>query len=304
VSQVGWYFALACLAYTLCQMVTTAAWRETIAPGESRASYLHLLAVFQAGFAVNAVTPGGTLGEVLRGTLLRGYVRGPALVASLISHSFFLTVASSLAAVVGSGLCLLFLDLPARVLGTIFGLAVLFLLPLVLVAWLLRRGAAGMMVRLLRRLPFVRLRDPEALVARARSVDANIHALRRDHPERFRRIVVWLALSRILQTGELWLYLLALLPDRSPVWLALLALLTESANQIVTWALTVVPGQIGVAEGNASLVYGLLGLNPVVGLTVALMRRIRTILGIAVGLAVGWLLGLRRTAPPEAADAG
>ena len=76
--QVGWYFPLAFLAYTVSNMITTKGWKETVTPDRSSARYLDFLAAFWAGHAVNALTPGGTLGEVLRGNIMRDKVDGEA----------------------------------------------------------------------------------------------------------------------------------------------------------------------------------------------------------------------------------
>jgi len=80
---------------------------------------------------------------------------------------------------------------------------------------------------------------------------------------------------------EVWLYLVPLLPERSPAWLALLALLTETANQLITWAATIVPGGFGVVEGNAYVLFGQLGLGAVTGFALALVRRIRMLVSVA-----------------------
>ena len=62
--------------------------------------------------------------------------------------------------------------------------------PLVVVALVLRLGAAQTAVRLLARLPLLRFRDPAAVMARAQGIDTAVRALWREHPRRFRRVVV------------------------------------------------------------------------------------------------------------------
>ena len=92
-----------------------------------------------------------------------------------------------------------------------------------------------------------------------------------------------------------------LVPGRPVWWLALVAILTQAATQLLSWVMTFVPSQIGVAEGNTTGLYRLLGLDPLVGLTMEVLRHLRLPLGIAVGLTLGWLAGLRRAPPPGAA---
>ncbi|MBW1810873.1 MAG: hypothetical protein JRJ87_21960, partial [Deltaproteobacteria bacterium] len=109
----------------------------------------------------------------------------------------------------------------------------------------------------------------------------------------FMRAVTLLIVVRVLQVAEVWIILLALLPDKGAGWLLLLSLLTQAISQLLTWVLSIVPGQIGVAEAGSALLFKLLYLDPLVGFSMELIRRIRKILGIVIGLLIGWLVGMR-----------
>jgi uncharacterized protein (TIRG00374 family) len=300
--QVGWAFGGTLAAYVLGLVVTAAAWQCMVDPARSRARFRDFLGAFWVGHAINAVTPGGHLGEVVRGTMLRDKVEREELIASIVTLACF-GYASMLAFnLLAPVLCLALLDLPARVVLVVFAVAFACFAPMILLYLFLRRGAAATTVRLLRRLPFVRFADPEAVAAKARTVDARIRELRRARPRRFRRAVVWIALARLLQAAEYWVLLPVLIPDRSLWWLGAVALLTQASAQLLSWALIVVPSGLGVAEANTTLLYRLLGLDPLVGLTLEIVRHIRTAIGIAVGLVIGWAVGLRRgpaTAAPR-----
>jgi len=285
--DVGFYFPVAFLCYTLSNMSTTAAWREIIDPSSSNARYRDLLAAFWAGHAMNALTPGASLGEVLKGSIIQGKVHGEEIVASLVTLNFLNTLVIQIFTLAGPFVCLLLIDLPVDVMLVLFGVAVLFFVPVAIVYIMLRLGIAQRLVGLLARLPLVRLNDPESLLKRARSVDRRIREFRVTRPRDFARATLWLFLVRLLQVLEVWIILVALLPDHSLTWLLLLSVLTQTATQLLAWAMTFVPGQMGVAEGGAALLFKLLGLNPLTGLSMELVRRIRKILGIAIGLLIG-----------------
>jgi hypothetical protein len=176
---------------------------------------------------------------------------------------------------------------------TLLLLALACAVPVVLAWLLLRWGAAARLVGLLRRLPYVRLKDPDGLARKAAQVDQRIRAFRRERPARFYRAVLCLAAARLLMAAEYWVLLIPLLPDRDLLWLFGLGFLTQSASQLVVWAATFVPGQIGVAESNSALLFKLLGLGPTLGFSVEVLRRLRTIIGVAIGLGIGWAMGLR-----------
>jgi uncharacterized membrane protein YbhN (UPF0104 family) len=291
--QVGWAFLGTLGAYLLGLVVTSAAWQCMVDPARSRATFRDFLGAFWVGHAVNGITPGGHLGEVVRGTILRHKVESEELIASVVTLNF-MSYASMLAFnLLAPLLCLALLDLPARVVLVVLAVALGFFVPMTLLYLLLRRGAAALVIRLLQRLPFVRFRDPEAVSAKARAVDERIRELRRARPRRFARAVLWLVLARLLQAAEYWVLLPVLVQGHGLWWLGAVAVLTQASSQLLSWALLVVPSGVGVAEANTTLVYKLLGLDPLVGLTLEIVRHLRTVIGIAIGLAIGWLMGLR-----------
>jgi uncharacterized membrane protein YbhN (UPF0104 family) len=305
IKAVGWAaFLGACGCYVLGLIVTTAAWHRIIDPAHSRARVRELFAAFWAGASLNALTPGGSLGEVWRGALMRGRVDGDEHVASLVTLNFLGTVSMLCYNLLGPLLCLALLDLPARTVIVVFAVALGFALPWVIVYVLLRRGAIGLLVRLVCRLPLVRMRDPEGMQARARTIDARIREFRARRPRDFAWTVVWLAAARLLQAADYVVLLFVLVPDRPLGWLVLVATLTQAATQLLSWALTLVPSQIGVAEANTTGLFRMLGLDPLVGLTMEIVRHVRLPLGVAIGLLLGWILGLRGRRRPGPRDEG
>jgi uncharacterized protein (TIRG00374 family) len=296
--QVGWYFLASFATYVLSLVVTTAAWQQMIDPAHSRAAFRDLLVAFWAGHAINSVTPTGNLGEVYKGTALRGQVEGVELVASLISFNFMSSFSLQLFVALGPPLCLLLPEVPPRITWLLFVAALLAFVPTVVFYALLRMGVTGRLVKLLTRLPFVKIKEPEALLRKAMDVDRRIKESRRQQPWRFVRACFWFACARVLNALEVWVLLMPLLPGHGLVHLLLLALLTQTVSQLVAWVVTFIPSGIGVAEGSTALLYNLLGIGSVVGFSMELVRRARMILGVSIGLALAWVVRIRSSRTP------
>ncbi len=291
IGQVGWYFGLAFVIYAAGLMITALAWGLIFDPANTRVPFGKLLAALWAGHAINQLTPTASLGEVLKGTILSGLVDSDELIASLITFNFLGTLTSQIFTLLGPAICLLTLALPTQVMVTMFFVALAFFVPVALMYGLLRYGVVKWVSRLAVKIPFVKIKNPEALVDRARAIDERIRGFRKQRGRDF-----WLSLAllfsvRVLQAIELFVILIPLLPAESLSFLFLLAILTQTSTQMIIWAATFIPGQIGVAEGGNMLVYKWLGLDPVVGFSVILVRRIRTLIGISIGLAIGLRLG-------------
>jgi Lysylphosphatidylglycerol synthase TM region len=98
--------------------------------------------------------------------------------------------------------------------------------------------------------------------------------------------VVFHALSIL----ESWLTLY-LLTDQS-LWLN--AFLFDTVNRVINVVFRAVPLKVGVDEYSASGLAELIGLTPATGLTMALVRRVRVLTWVAVGLVITGRRALRR----------
>ena len=99
---------------------------------------------------------------------------------------------------------------------------------------------------------------------------------------------------RLCQIGEVGFLLYPLIGGRHVV---LLAVLMQTVSQIINWAAAFIPGKLGVLEAGNIGLFKLAGLDPTAAFAVVLARRVRTILGIGIGLLLGLqvLLARRRT---------
>ena len=110
-----------------------------------------------------------------------------------------------------------------------------------------------------------------------------------DRPARFLMVVGLQAAAHLLLILEVY-WVLAVLGNPPPL---LFPLLIETASKFISLIFLFVPLQLGVAEGAYAFVLTLLGLPAVVGVTLSLVRRLRSLLVTGVGLLCWWALGRR-----------
>jgi uncharacterized protein (TIRG00374 family) len=290
--NVGWAFAAGFAVSALANACAARAWLVLIGPPSARPRFADVLGAQWAGMALNQITPGAALGEVLKGSMLAGRASSRELTASLVMFNLLDIMTSQAANLIAPLFCLIVL--PWRIPLAMLALGVAFLLPLWLLFSLLHWGATSRFVRLLGKLPIKRLQDAEGLKAWASSVDQTIREYRTLRRREFRHAIVCLFGVRLLQIFELIIYLRVLMPATAfPVILAL-AFLAQNATQLLGWVASIFPGLIGVVESSGAGLFRLVGFEPTVGLALMLVRRARWLLGIVVGLVIGLFFGLGR----------
>lgn len=292
--HVGWAFAVGFAVSTLGNACAAQAWLVLIGPPSARPRFADVLGAQWAGMALNQITPGAALGEVLKGSMLAGRASSRELTASLLMFNLLDIMTTQAANLIAPLFCLIVL--PWRIPLAMLALGVVLLLPLWLLFALLHRGATSRLVRVLGKLPIKRLRDAEGLKRWASSVDQSLREYRTLRRREFRHAIVCLFGVRLLQIFELIIYLRVLMPATSfPVILAL-AFLAQNATQLLGWVANIFPGLIGVAESGGAGLFRLVGFDPTIGLALMLVRRARWLLGVVVGLGIGLFFGLGRGA--------
>jgi hypothetical protein len=98
------------------------------------------------------------------------------------------------------------------------------------------------------------------------------------------RIAGWQAVFHLFAIAEVYLVLRALLGSQEISVVD--AFLLESAGRLILVAFKFIPYRLGVDEAGSALVARELGFDPTVGVTLALVRRLRILAWNAVGVAL------------------
>lgn len=293
IRQVGWGFALIFLIYFVAFLFDVGAWRMTLTrpPGDGPWFY-RLWKLRMVGEAFNSITPLATMGgEPVKAVLLKKLYGVPYRegAASLVLTKT--TILLALVVFLSGGF---FVMMGFATLPPSFKLAAgagLFAISLGILLFYLvqhRRITTQTLRRLLRGRLAQRL---EGALHHVQDFDGRLVRFYTGDRRRFAGAFLLALASWFVSVLELYVAM-ALLGH--PVTFGE-ALVIETVAELVRAGAFFIPGRIGAQEGGFMVVCAAVTGSPTLGLTVALVRRIREIVWIVWGLALGWaaLPGLR-----------
>lgn len=282
--QVGWGIVPVAFVYGAYQAVRAAALRQCFPPARTL-GYWRTFAIRLTGEAVQFLTATGPLlGEPTKAWMLTrsGLTGAEGFAATITEYLVNLLLAALLLA--GATAYLLqsvalgpALATTARVL---VGVSVAFVLVAAVAIWR-RIYLIGAVLRGFGALPVIgtRLRLEHGAVRR---FEDHLLAVLRDAPGRLVSIIGLEALAHALLVVELaWILTLSGLSFSLER-----ALVIEGATKFTSLAFFFIPAQVGAAEGVLATVAQTVGLAGSVGVAAALVRRIRSLVVSAIGLAV------------------
>jgi hypothetical protein len=278
VRQVGWMLIVIVAIGGLRFLLRAVAWRMCLDPPHT----LSLGAAFAAvvcGDTIGNLTPLGPLvGEPAKAAFVRGRVAlGPAVTALAIENVLYTLSAAGMIAA-GAVAMLVQFQLPSLIRGA-GEAAVAATLALFAIALGMLWRQPALVSRALGLAPPLRRHAD-----RIREIESQIYTFASRH----RRALPGLAAAEIgfhaLGVTEIYVTLWVLNGVPPPI---VIAFILETANRLVTVVFKVVPYRLGVDEAASTYVSQLLGLGPRLGLSMAIVRRVRV---LAWALAGGALL--------------
>jgi hypothetical protein len=281
----------------LASVFSDAAGAYCFVRAEARVSYWRVFAAQASGISINRLTPGNTLGEAIKVTMLVDHVPKAVAVSAIVKFNLATLYVALTVVVIGVPLTLLGLDLPPRVeLAVWIGTATIVVLG-VLLALLLRRGALSTLVGVMRRLSVISDARAVRWMEKVATVDASIKAFGNPWS---RRGVMFILGSRVLHfAATIAVLRAAAVPMTPPIVIGML-----SVGIIVLWMSNIVPLGLGLADGTNYILYGALGASPVAGLAFTMVNRTRTCVLAAMGLSVMFIANLAdRSRPASVRDA-
>jgi hypothetical protein len=290
--RVGALFFVLLWVFVTCYLVETWNWsrcfRRPVGLGR-------LLVPAWCGTSINQLTPGSSLGELVKGGLLARVAPTEAIVSSLVLANLANFYGTAIVVLVGS-LGLWMLHAPPALSWTSSALPLAALIGLL---FLQRALTCGFVSALLRRLGERRASDRlRRSATRVATWETELQATARELPCRFLQLLLVNLVVQALPLLELWLTWLFL-----GVRLDLARCLTFAASDtVIKLVFIFVPGSIGVAEGSTYITARLLALDPATGLVKQLIGRcVRLVFSVAgaIALAVITIAGRRARPAPR-----
>ncbi|MGB8296864.1 MAG: lysylphosphatidylglycerol synthase transmembrane domain-containing protein [Polyangia bacterium] len=282
--RVGWPALAVLMLLGWCESVADAAALWVIM--RRRLPLGFVVTVNAAGSMLNLILPWES-GEVLKGTLLRERVGTQPAISGTIIWNYVFKISrpalSMAAALCGWALC----DGIDRFhVGVILAANALAFLPYFGLWICIRYGAAKGFLRVLDLIPILR-RHPERWGEVARQIDREVKLFWHERPAAYLKVFFLQILARMTGWASYVVALQALGAHYSFGQVAL-AYATLNVAEFVT---AVLPARVGVSEGSSFFLFQFIGLDPVLGVIMALMLRVRTIVANGVIAPFAFLRG-------------
>lgn len=275
---IGWWWLAIVPMEVLSTTLHATAMRAFMSP--EQIPLRHAVLAQLAGRAINAVTPSGNLGEVMKVSMLTEHVSQSRAVSTILLYNIVsFSVELLIVAVACFGIAL-FVEMPVGIGGIILASGVGCLVISVGLYVLVRRGMLSSIARLavwMRVLSRARFGRWEA---KLRAVDDKLRlvngARKRDR---------WIGVTALTasRVNSMVLSLMILYAVGVPITAAFVAVWTV-ASFVIYFASTLVPMGVGVSEGGYWGFFRTMGHNPAQGVALVLARRTVTIMYAAVGL--------------------
>jgi glycosyltransferase 2 family protein len=277
-------FILLLLTSGTRQCFRTVAWNHCIEQGHRNLSFLDLFQIRLAAETITGLTFAGPfLGETAKAYVVAQRMPLAYGLSSIVIENLIYSL--SVVFFIVSGVLLLLLKFavpePMRIASLLVGLAVL--LPM-LAAFVIIRRKWMVLGKLLDRLKsrgvkwsFIRRQEQKI-----RLFEENVVGFYGRH----RRIFFWVLLLEVLScfTGVIEAYIiLKVTAGRSSLSTAFII---ESVYRAVNVIFAFVPLRVGVDEGGAALALNALGYSLAEGVSLAIIRKIRTLLWMGIGLLI------------------
>ncbi len=282
IEEIKWAFPLILIPSCVWHLSNTIAWSFAFPPDAFRPRFPALFMAKLAGEAVNQLTPLANLGgEPLKAHLLRHHTPGARGMASVVIDKTSQLIVGLAFTMVGLGL-LFHYQGTSQIFSAQYLAGFVFLLAgSALGLWLFIRRQDRLFTSLLTFLRSVGLRVDliERNMARAERIDTNIGQFYHEHKSRFGKVLFFQSVGWFMGTCETFI-ILHVLGANIDFWVCFLLV---SLGSVINSLFFFMPSSIGVMEGGQVFLFASLGLDPALGLSLGLIKRMRRILWITIG---------------------
>jgi len=281
IGRFGWGFVVLLILSGARNMVRTEAWRRCIEKSEEQPGFWRLFAIRLVSASLTDLTLAGPVfGEGARVYITARYLSASSSLSSIVLEDLSYMLTSGLFILSGIVLWLLVLA-PSAALPGFETIALVVLIVFVLVPFILIRRRWMLTSRLIRRLKKkARWSFLERYEHTALAFEESLHGFYENRRKAFLGVLGLEMISQFTGVGEAFWILHVTLGHGS----LLAAYLVECMYRIVTQAFIFIPLRMGVDAGSTALVLKAVGSTAAEGVTLAVIRKIRTLFWVGLGL--------------------
>lgn len=281
IRDVGWWFVPIFCMGSGWYLLYTVAWRQFLGRLDGNISLWELFRIKITGEAVNTLTPANFLGgDPMRVYLLKKNFPATGGAASVVVDRTLHSVA--ILTIILTGIIAAFLTFDKLPPNIQYGVPIVMLVAVAFMAFILihqHKGFFSLLMTICRRL-HIKRSFTERTIERFEKLDAQIIDFYEISHKGFWLALVCHIVGRFLGVIEVY----AIGRVVSDDFTLFAALVLTALSPIVNAVFAFVPGALGVMEGAYGGVLYLLGIDPSIGITIQIAKRLRAAIWILVGL--------------------
>lgn len=287
----AWKFWIIVAIFLGNHVFLTYGWRVLIKQRVTPGQFFRMILARIAGDSTSAInTLGAMAGEPLKALYVRDFIPFKSGLASVVLDRTIHTISNVLLVLTGIFIGFFVLNIPVYVTGITFLLFSAMLAAMVAVLYKQREGFVEFIIRNMPGFITKRFMTPERW-EKVRALDSEIGFIFSSR-DNLRHFYVSLAVHYVpvLISGFLEVYLIITFAGVKITMAH--ALFVYIFGLFLTSAIFFMPANLGTSEGSFSLALKLLGYDPALGLSVGIIRRLRSFVWAAVGMLILLYAGL------------
>jgi hypothetical protein len=275
----GAAFPLILLIEALSNVFSCIGWHRAFEP-DDRPSYGRLLLISFASLSLAGALPTGQAGEVAKGNMIRGYARPAEILSSLLIYNYLHILTTLFVVIIGPIVALVVQQFEVGTVLVTLGVCIASFLATGVLGLLLYSGILHKFLGRIGRIRLIPWTPSDKILDGVREVDQRLRGIVSQRPGDLARGIGGLFIGRVFQVAEIYtiLHFMGVSSDVT------VSLMVFSVTAVVNYVLMVLPAREGFLEGSTLVVFEMLGMSGVHGLSLEITRRLRKIVFQVLGI--------------------
>ena len=291
IKSLGWFFALVCSVHIISNGGMAYAWMLFL-PCKKFSFIPTAFCARVAGDATASINAlGAFAGEPIKALYIRDIVPLKTGLASVVLDRTIHSIAVILIFMTGIVVSLFVLNLPLAF--SISGMVVM-LIAMILMFYLVGKQKDGFLSFVLSKIPkfIVNKFMTQSRMDKVKLLDEELSSLlsKKNRAKFYFSLFLHYVVTLAISTLEI--YIIIIMSKSIPNFSFLEAMFVYVFGFILTSAMFFMPANIGTSEGSYSLAFNMLGFDPALGLSLGIIRRLRTFVWAGIGIVLLFYAGL------------